>query len=99
MNVERQSILNQVYASIEAINELRENKADKLELQEDTPLFGRESKLDSLGLVTLVIDVEQRLANEFHAEVSLTDEKAMSQTRSPFRDVKSLVDYISSLLV
>lgn len=95
--MEREKILELVYASIETINEQRENKDDALELKEDTRLLGRQSKLDSLGLVTLIIDIEQRLADELGLEVSLTDEKAMSQTRSPFRDVRSLVDYICSL--
>ncbi|MCK4403270.1 MAG: acyl carrier protein [Dehalococcoidia bacterium] len=99
MKIERQKILELVYASIEPINEQRESKDDKLELEEETHLFGRESKLDSLGLVTLIIDIEQSLVEELGLEVSLTDEKAMSQERSPFRDVKSLVDYICSLEV
>lgn len=99
MDIKREKILEIVYASIEAINEERENKNNPLELKEETCLFGRESKLDSLGLVTLIIDIEQRLADELGVEASLTDEKAMSQTRSPFRDVKSLVDYICSLEV
>ena len=94
---ERQIILQLVYDSIEMINEQMEDKDNRLELEEEVRLFGRKSKLDSLGLVTLIVDIEQRLADEIGLEISLTDEKAMSQTRSPFRDVKSLVDYICSL--
>ena len=88
-----------VYASIETINEQKENIDDKLELTEDTRLFGKQSRLDSLGLVTLIIEIEERLSDEVGLEVSIADEKAMSQSRSPFRDVKSLVDYICSLEV
>lgn len=98
MKVQRQRILEIVYASIETINELMVNDA-KLELKEETRLFGRKSELDSLGLVTLIVDIEQRLADKLGVEVSLTDEKAMLQARSPFRDVRSLVDYICSLEV
>ena len=84
---------------LNAINVEMENEDDALELEEETRLFGRGSKLNSIDLVTLVINVEQSLAEGLGVEVSLTDEKAMSQTRSPFRDVKSLVDYICSLEV
>ena len=95
--MERAKISGVVYASIEAINDERENKGDRLELREETCLLGRKSKLDSLSLVTLIVDIEQRLGDELGVEISLTDEKAMSETRSPFRDVKSLIDYICSL--
>lgn len=97
MEIEREKILEIVYASIEAINEQRQDDEGPLQLAEETRFFGRKSKLDSLGLVTLIIEIEQRLADELGLLVSLTDEKAMSQERSPFRDVSSLVDYICSL--
>jgi acyl carrier protein len=59
----------------------------------DAPIFGRRSTLDSLGLVALLIDIEEALAAE-GVEVMLSDERAMSQKRSPFRDVPSLVAFI-----
>lgn len=99
MKVEKEGILKLVYSCIEGINEERENKNERLELKEETRLLGTKSKLDSLSLVILIVDIEQRLADELGVEVSLADEKAMSQERSPFRDVKSLVDYICSLEV
>ncbi len=99
MTMQRGKVLELVYASIETINEQKENIDDKLELAEDTRLFGKQSRLDSLGLVTLIIELEERLSDEVGLEVSIADEKAMSQSRSPFRDVKSLVDYICSLEV
>ena len=97
MTMQREKVLELVYASIETINEQKENIDDRLELAEGTRLFGRQSRLDSLGLVTLIIEIEERLNDEVGLEVSLVDEKAMSQSRSPFRDVKSLVDYICFL--
>ncbi len=97
MEIERQRVLEIVYAAIQMINDEGENDDDLLELKEETRLLGRESKLDSLSLVNLIVDIEQRFAEELGVEVLLTDEKAMSQKRSHFRDVKSLVDYICSL--
>ena len=97
MRIERQQILSLVYASIETINEM-ETDEDKLELREDTFLFGRESKLDSLGLVNLIVDIEQRLSDELGIEVILTDERVMSEDSNVFECVKTLVDYISYIL-
>ena len=95
--MERGKFREVIYASMRVINEQKE-KDDRLELKEDTCLFGRRSRLDSLDLVNLIVDIEQRLAAEFGIEISLTDEKAMSQDNSPFMSVKSLTDYISSLV-
>ena len=35
-------------------------------LDENTPLLGRRSDLDSVGLVRLVVDLEQRLEEEYY---------------------------------
>ena len=63
-----------------------------------TVLLGAGALLDSLGLVTALIDLEQRLEQEYARAVTITDEKAMSQARSPFRSVEALSEYIESLL-
>ena len=64
------------------------------DLGEKTRLIGQEAVLTSLGLVSLVVELEQVLLEEHGLDVSLTDERAMSQTRSPFRTVGSLADYV-----
>jgi D-alanine--poly(phosphoribitol) ligase subunit 2 len=59
----------------------------------DTPLFGPEGVLDSMGLVSLVVALEQALEREHTVTVSLADEHALSQRRSPYRTVGTLADY------
>ena len=61
-------------------------------------LIGREAVLDSLGLVTLIVDLEQRLEEEYGVALVLADERAMSQRSSPFRTPQSLTDYICLLI-
>lgn len=61
-------------------------------------LYGHSSSLDSLGLVRLLIDVEQRVNERYGSTVALMDEKAMSQKHSPFRTVVSLADYLVKLI-
>lgn len=63
-----------------------------------TQLIGASAVLDSLGLVQLILEVEQRLADAHDVQVTLADERAMSQQRSPFRTVTSLADYIEGLV-
>lgn len=63
-----------------------------------TVLFGRDGVLDSLGLVTLVIDVEGLLSAKYGQDVTIADDRAMSQKNSPFRTVGALAEYIELLV-
>ena len=66
---------------------------------EDNPkIFGGGAALDSLGLVNFLADLEYRIAEEFGREIVLASEQAMSRSRSPFRDVAALTEYVVELL-
>ncbi len=91
--VNKQAVSQTIFATIDEINETRSD-GQKLEKSLGTPLFGREGRLDSLGLVNFVISLEQNIAEEFGVAVTLADEKALSRETSPFLTVDSLSDYI-----
>jgi acyl carrier protein len=78
-----------------ATNDARD-AASQLAVGVDAPIFGPDSPLDSLGLVGLLLDIEEGLQG-IGCEVVLSDERAVSQKRSPFRSVTTLVAYISAL--
>ena len=63
-----------------------------------TRLYGEESIFDSMGLVYLITDIEEKISDEFSKNIVLADEKAMSQKTSPFKDVETLAKYIQNLL-
>jgi acyl carrier protein len=65
---------------------------------DETHLIGGKSPIDSIGLVTLIADLEGDLQREYGVMVTLADEKAMSLTVSPFRKVGTLVAHIESKL-
>ena len=65
---------------------------------DETRLFGRDGELDSLGLINLIVLVEQNIEEDFDIIITLADEKAISQKRSPFRNVGTLKNYIFSLI-
>ena len=89
-----------VRAIVECLGDLgRElDRADLLSADENTPLLGNKSGLDSIALVTLLVEVEARLSRELGRNIVIADERAMSVTHSPFRRVGTLADYIASLL-
>ena len=59
----------------------------------DSLLFGGEGLLDSIGLVSVVIEVEQKLSDLAGREISLMDDRALSRSRSPFRTPRALAEY------
>ncbi len=65
---------------------------------EQTRLFGDTADLDSMGLVTLIADLEYDIQKQLGRSVTLVDEKAMSRLTSPFRRVDYLADYLVELL-
>lgn len=75
-----------------------DDRSDGAPLGEDTRLIGHAGVLDSMGLVTLIVDLEQRLEQEYDVMVVIADERAMSQKHSPFRSVGSLADYVCELV-
>jgi acyl carrier protein len=68
------------------------------DLGPDTPLLGRNGVVDSLGLVSVIVSVEQAIADELGLSVSLADERAFSQKSSPFRTVGTLAAYAAEVL-
>jgi len=71
---------------------------DKLELDSDSTLFGRDGQLDSMGLVHLLAIIEENAEDEFDIPVTLADERALGQERNPFRSILTLSEYLASLV-
>ncbi len=61
-------------------------------------LFGGESLLDSLGLVSFIVSIEEEIEDKLGISIILADEKAMSRRTSPFSRVSYLVDYILEII-
>ena len=61
-------------------------------------IFGPDGVLDSMGLVNLVVALEERILEDFDVPITIADERAMSRTKSPFLNVENLAEYITELL-
>jgi len=95
--VDRDVVVREIYQAIGGINELRD-PGDRIACSEETVLYGSGGALDSLGLVSLILDVEQAVNERSGMSLVLADAQAMAQRRNPFRDVRSLADYVMSRL-
>jgi len=85
---------------LQALNNINDERGpdEQLEIGLNTRLFGTDSTLDSLSLVSVIVDVESAISEISGREVSLTDDRAISQAVSPFSDVNTLTAYIMQLL-
>jgi acyl carrier protein len=95
--VKTERITRSIFSVIDEFNQTLPPEK-KLKKTLDTILFGQEGTLDSLGLVHLIVTVEQHIEEDFGIPISLADERAMSQEKSPFRTVDTLVNYVAILL-
>ena len=93
----RGDVTRLIYDVIDDLNTQLPNEG-KLEKSNDLVLLGSSGKLDSLGLVNLIVGVEEKIEDDLGFTISLADEKAMSQQVSPFKTVRTLADYITVLL-
>lgn len=82
-----------IFKALNSLNDERGSE-DQISVDENTCLFGPEAALDSLSLVSLIVDVEGAVSEVSEKEVSLTDDHAMSQEISPFFSVTTLTKYI-----
>lgn len=85
---------------LQALNNVNDERGpdEQLTVGLDTRLFGTDAVLDSLSLVSVIVDVEGAVSEQAGREISLTDDRAMSQEVSPFTDVNALTAYIQLLL-
>ena len=93
----RDQVVQAIYGAIRSLNELRE-PGEQLPCGEDTALYGRAGSLNSLGLVSLILEVEEAVNAAVGTQLVLADAHAMSQKHNPFRDVRSLADYVMARL-
>jgi len=82
------------------IDELNQLQPREEHLTKDlqAPLAGDFGRLDSAGLINLIVLTEQKTAQELGRPILLTDDRTMSQINVVFRTLGSLADYIHLLL-
>lgn len=74
-----------------------EDGAGAVRATEGLPLIGDDAALSSMALVSFIADVESALAEAHDLAVTLVSERAFSRSRSPFRTVGTLADYVIEL--
>jgi len=90
-------VVKAIFGAIDQLNQQLPEE-QHLEPVEDAVLFGEGGKLDSLGLINLIVAVEEKIENDFRATVTLADDEAMAPENRTFETVGTLANYICKLL-
>ena len=64
------------------------------ELNTETRLIGGSGFLDSMDLVSFIVELEEGISDKFSLDIELANDSAMSSRSSPFVNVSTLSDYI-----
>ena len=91
--MKREEILKIVTGQVELLRDTFPQD-EQFEVTVELVLFGADSTIDSLSLVSLIVDIESLFFDEYNLEISLTDDNAMTREVSPFSTISTLTDYI-----
>lgn len=98
MTMTRHAIaLAAIYAGLNEVNE-QIDPAARLATEPGTVLFGPGSALDSLGLVTLLVTVEQEILKATGCRLTLATDDRIYAEDSPLRTVASFADFLAARL-
>lgn len=97
MNNNEAAVLDAIYKALNSLNQERA-PAEQISIGPDTCLFGEGSALDSLSLVSVIVDLEMLVSDQFGKSISLTDDRAMGSDPVPFTNVQALKSYLLELL-
>ena len=95
--INKEIATNLIFEGIKDYN-TQVNKKNQLPISIELELFSENGVLDSLGLVNLIMSIEEKFEDYLDTSIVIADEKAMSQKNSPFQSVQSMADYLSEEL-
>lgn len=88
-------IIASIYLAIDEINKQSPAHA-QLSKESTTILLGDGGILDSLGLINLIVCIEEKIVFEIGRQVILLDEESLMNPEGPYRSVGSLASWILS---
>jgi len=65
-----------------------------IEISDDTNLL---EELDSVGVLELILELENVLQSKYNRYIQVADEFSMDKEKSPFTNYKKLLEYLEEL--
>lgn len=92
---QRDTILSMIYDAFAELNRQLPSDA-QLRGDPETALIGSGGSLDSLGLITFLVSLEDMIQSRLGVSVALVDEELMADETGPFRTAGSLATWIAA---
>ncbi len=84
-----------IYSAIKEVNK-QQPPEYQLNLDKNEFLISDKSSLDSLGLITLLINIEEKISKKFKINLNLLDEELISEKNTPFETLASLAVWLKN---
>jgi len=80
----------------DSISHINLQLPEKLQISSDfsTVLVGPNSELDSLSLINLIVEIEERISSSFGKRIPILDKGIMSEEYGSFSTVSELIEWI-----
>ena len=93
----REEIVDVIFEVIKITN-LGRDESDQIPIDQNVIFMGPDAVLDSISLVSIIVDIESSISEKVGFEVALTDDDAINQPVPPFTSPSLLADYILGLV-
>ncbi len=93
LSITYSDILITIFKVVDELNKLSPPEA-QLSKEATAVLLGESGVLDSLGLINLIVMVEEKVQSDLKAEVIILDEEALVNLEGPYQTIDTLATWI-----
>ena len=93
MTTKKNVIIDIIFSSIREVNEQQPNE-NRLKLDKKEFLVSDKSNIDSLGLITLLVNIEDKINKSYNLKLNLLEEKFISDKETPFETIDELAEWL-----
>jgi len=96
--IDEEKIMQAIFDTIDEVNgQLPSDR--KINKTPDTALFANGGTLDSLGLVSLVTTLEEKMEDAFGLPVTILEEIEVLEDENPFETILTLQQYLKETIL
>ena len=94
---DQEKLVQAIFAAVDALND-QLPKGVRVAKSLEAPLYGQGGHLESIDLVNLIIEVEEKVKDAFDVSITIADDRAVSSRNSPFVTLGALTNHVSELI-
>ena len=93
MNITQDDVLRAIFRAVDDANKIASPDAQLIK-DSSTVLIGEGGVLDSLGLITFIVSIEEKLQDDLSVQAIVLDEAALVDPVGPYRTIDTLASWI-----